>query len=325
MAEIDIIVPIYNVESCLDGCLCSLQNQTFRDIRILCVNDGSTDGSQAIIDRYTKEDSRFLSLNKKNGGLSDARNFGLDRVTAPFVMLIDGDDRCENDMCEKALATIRKDDSDLVVFAYKQIRSEENCSEIISLPFEGCYCLKDKPEILAYTPNAAWNKLYRTSLFEKNNLRYPFGLRHQDLGTTPFLLAYAKRISYLNEPLYIYTIDRKGNITRKIDRKLRDILTIGEIVVQGFEEIGAFEQYKEELNYLLSINMIHSLRKAVTLTDSTFVNSFIDDIFKFKKKYFGRNPKKYPVKENRNDSVYLNKTMLKLYYKYRIKKEKSHG
>ncbi len=325
MAEIDIVVPIYNVESCLESCLKSLKEQSFTDIRILCVNDGSTDGSQSIIDRFTAEDSRFLSLVKKNGGLSDARNFGLKEVTAPYVMFIDGDDQCEENMCEKSLNTLKKDDSDMVVFAYKQYYSEEGRSEVISLPFDGCYSLKDKPELLAYTPNAAWNKLYKTSLFREHDIEYPFGLRHQDLGTTPFLLAYSRRISYLNEPLYRYIVDRQGNITRKIDKKLRDILEIGEIVVTGFRNIGLFDKYKEELNYLLSVNMIQSLRKAVKLTDKDFVNGFIDDIFEFKKKNFGSNPKKYPVKESGNDSVYLNKTMLKLYYAYRCRKEKSHG
>lgn len=325
MAEIDIVVPIYNVENCVDACLRSLKEQSFKDIRILCVNDGSTDGSQAVIDRYAAEDARFVPLMKKNGGLSDARNFGMKVVTAPFVMFIDGDDQCEPDMCERSLNTIKDDGSDLVVFSYTQVYSENNSTEVIPLAFSGCYSLRDKPELLAYTPNAAWNKLYRTSLFTDHGLEYPFGLRHQDLGTTPFLLAYANKISYLNEPLYRYIVDRKGNITRQIDRKVRDILEIGEIVVDGFKKNNMFEQYKEELNYLLSINMIQSLRKAVKLTDSAFVNEFIDDIFAFKKKYFGSNPKKYPIKEARDDSVYLNKTMLKLYYKYRSRKEAGHG
>lgn len=325
MAEIDIVVPIYNVESCVDECLRSLRDQTFSDIRVLCVNDGSTDNSQDIIDKYVLMDERFISLIKKNGGLSDARNYGLKRVNAPYVMFIDGDDICEKQMCQKALEAIKKDDSDMVVFNYTQLYTEDGREEVPPMRFNGCFALKEKKELLAYTSNAAWNKLYKSSLFLDNGLEYPFGLRHQDLGTTPFLLAYANKISYLNETLYRYRVDRPGNITKAIDKKLRDILDIGEIVVNGFKKLGSFDEYKEELNYLLSVNMIQSLRKAVKLTDAEFVNSFIDDIFAFKKKHFGRNPKKYPVKEAANDYIYLNKTMLKLYYRYRTRKEKSYG
>ena len=316
MAEVDIIVPIYNVQDYLERNLKSLQEQTFRDIRILCVNDGSADSSAEVIDRFCQEDERFLRLDKENGGLSDARNFGLKHVSAPYVMMIDGDDFCEKEMVELSLRAIRENDSDIVVFPYKQYYLENDTSEVIPLRFKGTYSLKEKPELLAYTPNAAWNKLYRTSLFTENHIEYPFGYRHQDLGTTPKLLALAKKVTYIDTPLYNYLIDRPNNITRQVDNKIRHILAMCPEIVGWYKEKGLFEQYKEELNYLCTVNFTQSLRKAMKLTDAQFVKDFITDVFDFRKDTFGGLPQKYKTNEAKGDRVYLNKALCKAYYTF---------
>ena len=99
-SRVDIVVPVYNVEKYISDCLDSLLAQTMKDIRIICVNDGSTDESLDIVNRYAEKDSRIIVINQKNGGRSAARNAGLRKVTAPYVMFCDSDDYYLPDTCK---------------------------------------------------------------------------------------------------------------------------------------------------------------------------------------------------------------------------------
>ena len=318
MSELTIIVAIYNVEEYLDRCLSTLRDQTVKDYEVFCVNDGSTDGCRDIILRYVNEDSRFKLLDKENGGLSDARKFGLERCQTKYVTFIDGDDFVEKDLVEKSLVKMKEDDLDMLVFAFKQYYLETDTDEINSLRIkEGVYNLRENKEILAYTPNAAWNKIYKTSLFKDNDIEYPFGYRHQDLGTTPKLLLRSDRVGYLNVPLYNYFVDRPNNITTQIDRKLYHIIDMSKEVMDYYIKEGVFDEYVDEFEYLVKRNFIQSLRKAMNLKDKNFVNSFIDDVFAVCDKYFKNSTHKYVIAEEDGDEVYLSKIKCKAYYMYR--------
>lgn len=319
MAKVDIIVPIYNVGNYIDRTLKSLQKQSFGDIRILCINDGSTDESGEVINRFVQEDVRFLRFDKENGGLSDARNFGLKQVRAPWVMFIDGDDFVEEKMVERCIRTAEQEGSDIVVFPYYQYLLEEERREVIASEVpQGTYALSQRKDLLVHTPNAAWNKMYRTSLFMDNNIRYPYGYRHQDLGTTSKLLALAQKISYLVCPLYNYLLDRPNNITSQVDKKIDHILAMVEEILNWYRQQELFEEYRLELEALCFQNYRNSLRKAVKMADGKFVNQFIDRVFDSYEKYFSRREKNpYISRETRFDFVYENRFWCKCYGLYR--------
>ncbi len=114
MPTISIIIPVYNVERCLRRCLDSVAQQTFEDWEAVCVNDGSPDGSAAILAEYASRDSRFKIVTKENGGLSDARNVGMEHSTGEYVMYLDSDDLIHPQTMEIALALARRDGSDVV-------------------------------------------------------------------------------------------------------------------------------------------------------------------------------------------------------------------
>lgn len=314
MAKLTFIVPIYNVENYVYKCLESIQNQTEKDFEVFCVNDGSTDKSRDIILEFVNKDSRFKLLDKENGGLSDARNFGLKQVKTEYISFIDGDDFIEKDFVEKTINIVEKESLDILVFGYNQFYLEKDLKEENKLRIkEGIYSLKENPEILAYTPNAAWNKIYRTSLFKENNIEYPFGYRHQDLGTTAKLFLKANRIGFINVCLYNYLTDRPNNITTQIDKKLYHIIDMSNEIINYYKENNAFDEYQEELRYLVTRNFISSLRKAVTLMDRKFVYQFIDDIFNCLET-FKDTEGTYRIKEVYNDFIYTNKSLLKTYY-----------
>ena len=320
MPRVSVVVPIYNVEAYLEKNLNSLLNQTYQDFEVLCINDGSTDNCMHIINEFVKKDSRFIALNKVNGGLSDARNFGLRFVKGEYVMFIDGDDFCEKEMLEECVKHMDEDKLDMFVFAYNQYYLEKNTKEFIALNIQdGVTSLKENPSILAYTPNAAWNKMYRVDLFKDHNITYPFGYRHQDLGTTPKLIYYAKRIGYANKAYYNYLIDRPNNITRQVDEKIYHILDMAKEVVNFYQDVGYFDEVKEELNYLITINLINSLVKAMTLKDRKFVFAFIDDVFDFREQYFPHNCVKYNPLERKSHALYLHRNLCKAYYLYQRK------
>lgn len=316
MSKISIIVAIYNIENYLKKCLESIKNQTYTDFDVYCVNDGSTDNSEDIINKYLN-DNRFHLLNKPNGGLSDARNYALKQINSEYVLFVDGDDYLEPDLLSKTIEQLDKTKSDILVFSYNQYYYDGK-KEIISLSRpDDTYKLELNRELLALTPNAAWNKVYRTKLFKDNNIEYPKGYRYEDLGTTPKLLLKANSIDYMNVPLYNYIINRPDNITSKVDEKIYDIIQMCTNIVEYYKDNDKFNDYKEELNYLCSINLIQSLRKAMTLKDKKFVNKFIDDVFEFKNKYAFNKINKYKEYLEKGDEVYLSKTKCKFYYSWR--------
>ena len=320
MPTISIVVPIYNVETYLKRCLESLHVQTFNDYEVLCVNDGCTDNSQSIIDEYVKKDHRFLSFTKENGGLSDARNFGLVRSKGEYIMFIDSDDFVEPNMLIMAYNKMINDKLDMVIFDFNKYSLYNNAKEHISNDFSDklVYDLKTTPELLCYINNAAWNKLYRKSLFVDNHITYPFGYRHQDLGTTPKLIYLAKRIGFIKEPLYNYFIDRPNNLTQQYDKKIYHIIDMNREYLDYYRENNVFDEYYEQLKYLCIINVLNSLKKTVNYTDKKFVDKFIDDAFSFIRSYFKDYPKcVYNIFNEKVDRIYLNKGLLRMYLKYR--------
>lgn len=314
MYKLTIVVAIYNVENYLKKCLDSLVDQTCGDYQVFCVNDGSTDKSRDIILSYL-DNKKFKLLDKPNGGLSDARNYGIERCNSEYISFIDGDDFVENNYVETIINTLEKDKSDMMVFSYNQYYLANGNKELVGLRFEnGVYNLKDKKELLAYTPNAAWNKAYKTSLFKDNKILYPYGYRHQDMGTTPKLLLKANSISYVDKPLYNYLIDRPNNITAQIDKKLYHIIDMAKEVMDYYIKEKCFDEYVDEFAYLIKRNFIQSLRKSMKLQDKKFVYQFIDDIFDVEDKYFKNSKDIYHVNEEKGDDVYLSRIKCKLYY-----------
>ena len=314
MCKLTIVVAIYNVENYLDKCLNSLAIQTCNDYKVYCINDGSNDKSRDIILKYLSNPC-FKLFDKENGGLSDARNYGLERCTSEYISFVDGDDFVSNDYVETIIDYLDKEKSDMLVFAYNQYYLNNKDQEFIPLRIdEGTYQLKDKKELLAYTPNATWNKAYKTSLFKDNNINFPYGYRHQDLGTTPKLLLKAKKITYINHSLYNYLIDRPNNITAQIDKKLYHIIDMANEIATYYKHEGYYKYYLNELNYLIKRNFMQSLRKALKLKDKEFVYRFIDDIFDFENKYFKGAKDLYHLKEEKGDIVYLSRIKCKLYY-----------
>ena len=228
---ISVIVPVYNVEKYLERCIQSICNQTYKALEIILVNDGSTDSSGYICDQYAKADSRIKVIHKKNGGLSDARNYGIDLASGDYIAFVDSDDYVELQMYEYLLKALKENEADLAICNYQYCTETDNKLEVGSVyeydtkkvelvaPYQAqeLYFSDPKKRIL-YT--VAWNKLYERKLFSR--IRYPIGKVHEDEYTTFKLLYQAKKIVVLQDELYHYLI-RKNSISGAFDQKRFDL------------------------------------------------------------------------------------------------------
>lgn len=315
VCRLSIIVPVYGVEDYLAKCLDSLVNQSVDGYKIIVVNDGSKDNSQLIIEEYERRYPEIVKgYIKENGGLSDARNYGMKYVDTPYVMFIDADDFVEKTMVEECLNIIEQG-YDLVVFSYFQHHVFDNTDEIIELKLnQGIYNPKINKEVLAFMPNAAWNKIYRTSLFTDNNILFPKGLLYEDLGTTPKLLICTEKVYFLNKPLYHYLVDRPNNITRQIDNRIFDVIEIMDQIIKYFKKKGCFETYVDELHYLYKVNTIENMRKVMKSSDYELAYRYINYVFDKEMDLFKKSKVKYEINLDGTDVVYSNRLLAKLYY-----------
>ena len=193
MAKVSVIVPIYNVEKYLPKCLDSLVNQTLDDIEIILVNDGSLDNSGKIAKEYSeKYQDKIIYLEKENGGLSDARNYGIPYATGEYIAFLDSDDYIDIDAYKQMYEKAKKEDADFL-----------ECDFIWEYPnkkvIDKRIDYKNKQEMLAVVRVVAWNKLIKRDLIIKNNIRFPKGLRYEDIEFTYKLLPYLNKISYIDK------------------------------------------------------------------------------------------------------------------------------
>ena len=216
VVKVSIILPVYNVEQFLPRCLDSIVNQTLKEIECIVVNDGSPDQSQQIIDEYVKKYPHlFKPLIKENGGLSDARNYALSYVRGEYIGFVDSDDWIEPMMYEKLYQKAKEENADLVVSDFLMEWEDRGVSNYI----QGLRQQADNPfKNLLLSPASAWNKLYKTELFTKTNIRYPKGLWYEDLATTAKFMPKCHHIAYVNEA-FVHYIQREGSIMSTVNQK----------------------------------------------------------------------------------------------------------
>ena len=211
---ISVIVPVYNVEKYLPKCVDSILAQTYDNLEIILVEDGTKDNSGAICDEYARKDSRIRVIHKENGGLSSARNAGMDIARGEYFGFVDSDDWIEPEMYETLLNLADKYDADMVCGSRYDVEAATGV-RTLGLHHEKEECLSSM-EMLGrvFTWNgcdsAAWDKLYHRSLFSQ--IRYPFGKICEDLPTTYRIGLDAGRVGMIAKPVYNY-FHRAGSIT----------------------------------------------------------------------------------------------------------------
>ena len=219
--KITVIVPVYNVENYLEKCLDSLINQTYKNLEIIVINDGSTDNSGEICQEYAQKDNRIIYVEQENGGQSEARNMGLDRMTGSYVTFVDSDDWVELDYVENLYKKITEYQADIAVGNYYSFNEAEgmyyfhifgdSCYEKVydnvSI-FENLY---ESQEMKSFALISVWGKLYKADLFK--HLRFDIGKLGEDGYLNQKIYLLAEKTIYLNKGLYAYR-QREGSSSR---------------------------------------------------------------------------------------------------------------
>ncbi|MBQ9021344.1 MAG: glycosyltransferase [Eggerthellaceae bacterium] len=220
MPRVSVVVPLYNTEAFVASCLQSLQNQLFDDFEVICVNDGSSDASLEVAQSAVQDDARFIFVNRENGGLSAARNTGLEYVHGEYVSFLDSDDCYAPETLEMLYEKASAEALDVLDFSavtfYESDKAREQHQEDYSYrkDVEG---VLSGPEIFkrywddyVYVASACFHFIRRAFL-EEHGLRFKEGILHEDELFTPLLYAHANRCAFLNRPLYLRRM-RTGSI-----------------------------------------------------------------------------------------------------------------
>lgn len=251
---ISIIIPVYKVEKYLEKCIESVLKQTYTNLQIILVDDGSPDNCGKICDEYAKKDSRIEVIHKANGGLSDARNVGISKAKGRYIGFVDSDDYIKEDMYEILLNLIKKYDADVsicnlydVIDGNECIRNKENGIREYSRIDILKEILLDK-NIQSY----AWNKLYKKELFDE--IKYPIGKKYEDIGTTFYLFEKCNKIVVTSEPEYYY-LKRADSLVNNVTEST--ILDYTEIIIQRYLYIKQnIKELRKYNNYYLAKTLI---------------------------------------------------------------------
>lgn len=217
-ALISVIVPIYNVEQFLRPCVDSILNQTYSNLQIVLVDDGSTDSCSTICDEYASQDDRIFVIHKSNGGLSDARNAGIDIARGSYITFIDSDDVIAVDMIEYLYALFRISNADISVCQRADIDEAGVDIAVHKKMLKEDYILSNNKACMRdfmlrnFIDVSTWAKLYRLDLF--CNIRYPKGRYHEDVFTTYKLIALSNIVAVGHQSKYYYR-QRLGSITKQ--------------------------------------------------------------------------------------------------------------
>lgn len=261
MPKVSIIVPVYNVEDYIEKCINSLLDQTLDDIEIIIVNDGSTDRSKEKIIPYLDTYSNKIKyLEKQNGGLSSARNFGIPSATGEYIAFLDSDDYVEKEMYETMYKKAIEEQSDMVecdfIWEYPNKRKVD-----IGKIYHG------KKEMIITARVVAWNKLIRREIIEKTDARFPEGLRYEDVEFFYKIVPYLERVSFVKEP-FIHYIQRSNSIVNTQNIRTKEIFTVLNNVLDYYKKNSLYDEYREELEYIYARFLLcSSLKRMLKIKD----------------------------------------------------------
>ncbi|KFC18680.1 glycosyltransferase family 2 protein [Chryseobacterium sp. FH1] len=244
--KVSIIVPVYNVELYLEKCLLSLVNQTLKEIEILVINDGSKDNSQQIIEDFQiKYPNRVFGFIKENGGLSDARNFGIDRAKGKYLGFVDSDDYISETMFKEMYSLAEKHQAEMTICNLQKVDEVGNVTQkLTQLPgFPEKIVLENHLSVFSDISYFACNKLFRRDLF--NEKRFKKGIHFEDIELIPQLLLECNVLAFTPDFHYQY-LERQDSISKSHTMKGLDILNAVETVEKSFHK-SRFSNQKEAL------------------------------------------------------------------------------
>ena len=233
-ALISLIIPVYKVEKYLEKCIQSVINQTYENLQIILVDDGSPDNCGKICDEYAKKDHRIEVIHKSNGGLSDARNKGLEIAKGEYIGFVDSDDYIEADMYEVLYNLLKQYNADVSICNFYTVSQGKIAIKNAENGIKEYNRIEILKEVLLDNniQSYAWNKLYKKELFDE--IKYPIGKKYEDIGTTFYLLEKCNKVVVTGKSEYYY-INRQDSIVNNVtESTITDYI---ELIMQRYDYI----------------------------------------------------------------------------------------
>lgn len=259
--EISVIVPVYNVENFVEDCLKSLINQTFKDIEIICINDGSTDKSLSILNKYAEQDSRVKVFSQENSGLSKTRNVGIDLAKGKYVAFVDSDDWVDVDFLEKLHSAVEKEGADIAAASIIRYRTNSQKYRVHYVKEEVYTELSEKINACSIPKCCyVWNKLYRTTVLKSK--KFKEGVYFEDMLWMPEIVKKANKLVTVPDVVYYYRVN-KNSIVKKCTspKKQEDSYYAKKYIISFFEKNGLklpkkYNNITKSTKYFLNLPMI---------------------------------------------------------------------
>lgn len=316
---ISIIVPVYNVEQYLEKCVNSIINQTYKNLEIILVDDGATDSSGKLCDELAKIDNRIKVYHKENGGLSDARNYGVERATGDYIGFVDSDDYIDAEMYEKLYEAIKKENVDVAECNLKIIYPERE--ELFTEQNYYNVCTKQEylEEYLKIEKifGSACVRLIKSDIAKK--LKFPVGKLYEDTYYAYDLIEKVDRCVIMNNPYYNYLMRENSITNTKFNPRIFDLIEI----VEKFRKT-TYENYPDlkEAADCRKMYAYFSVLNSILLEENYRDNEYYSEILSyFKRNYISLLKNKY-INRNRKLSVILIKLNIDLYRKVLMKYKK---
>ena len=280
MPKVSVIVPVYNVEQYINRCIDSLVNQTLKDIEFIFVNDGTKDNCEEIILNYKEKFPEIIKyVKKENGGLSSARNYGIQFATGDYIAFLDSDDYVEPITYESMYNEAIGGNYDVV-----------ECDFIWEYPYKrkidkGIKYLTQK-EALEKARVVAWNKLYKKEIIINSNIRFPQGLRYEDVEFFYKIIPSLHKMGFINKP-FIHYVQRDNSIINTQNERTKEIFTVLENVVEYYKDKNIYNDFETELEYIYARFLLcSSLKRMAKIGDKKIRKGLLNETWRRLNKLF---------------------------------------
>ena len=255
--KVSVIIPVYNVEAYLPFAMQSCIDQTLRDVEFICVNDGSTDNSLAVLNKYAMLDDRIIIIDKPNGGVSSARNTGLKVATGKWIMFLDPDDYLETHACERVVKESESSETDIIVFGANLIPAEQKSNSWYkkNLKTRNKRYTRFSPNILFREIGAipfVWRQAFSKNLIDKTSIEFDESIMFgEDTVFQMQIFPFAKGVTFISDRLYNYRWCREGSLMEKVGanqyKKAVEHLVIAEAIFLSWQQRNILLKYGKYL------------------------------------------------------------------------------
>lgn len=308
MFKVSVIIPVYNTEQYLEDCLDSVFGQTLKELEVILVNDGSTDSSLKIMEKYQAQyPDRVKLLSKENGGQATARNMAIPLCTGEYIGFVDSDDYIEPEMYEQMYRKAKEADADYVECDYKNVKvndsgEQEQIADYGSRVRE--YTCKE--DMFIDPMLAPWNKIYRRSLLQESEVRFPEGYIYEDTAFCLKAISLVQRFAFVPEKYVVHYF--RGGSTMNVNKSKRvsNIFPVLKDVIDFYRKHDLFDMYSSELEYeIVKILLCSSMMRISEIPDKQLRKQYCKDTWEMIREYFPEYKKNIYLKHKGMKNLYM--------------------